>query len=255
MINFIIYEDEKIYREKYISVILKLIGNMKVAYRIVEILKYDKTTMDKINKLVGKKIFLLDIEVPGKTGLDLAREIRNNGDWKSPMIVITSHEHLKNTTFTSKMLMLDFISKYYECENNLKDTLSLSLKILENNQSLDFQYNGELYQIPYDDILFIEKNVDDIYSTIVTKTETIMIKKMIGILEEELKKDGRFVRTHRSCIININNLTCIELKNNIMHFGNITTPLLSRNKKRELKEILMKKDNGTLITNLEEAKC
>jgi len=66
MINFIIYEDEKKYRELYISIILKIIGRMQYAYKIIEIDKYDKTTMSKINKLVGKKIFILDIEVPGK---------------------------------------------------------------------------------------------------------------------------------------------------------------------------------------------
>ena len=31
MVNFIIYEDEKKFREKYISIILKIIGGMKIA--------------------------------------------------------------------------------------------------------------------------------------------------------------------------------------------------------------------------------
>lgn len=235
MLNFIIYEDEKKYREKYISIILKIVVSMKIAYRIIEIEKFDKNTMSKIKDLVGKKIFIFDIEVPGKSGLDLAREIRNNGDWKSPMIIVTTHEQMKNTAFTSKILMLDFISKFYNCEENLKETLMLSFDIIESNPSLNFQYNGELYQIPYDDILFIEKNVDDIYSTVVTRQEKLKIKKMIGNIEEELSKDNRFFRTHRSCIININNITSIELRDCIMHFGKIETPLLSRDKKKELK--------------------
>lgn len=254
MINFIIYEDEKKFRDNYISIILKLVGNMKIAYRIIEFSKYDKNTLPKIKKLVGKKIFIFDIEVPGKTGLDLAREIRNNGDWKSPMIVVTTHEQLKNAAFTSKMLMLDFISKFYDCENSLKETLKLSLEILESQKSLDFQYNGELYQIPYDDILFVEKNVDDLYSTVVTKTERIKIKQMIGVIDEELSKDRRFFRTHRSCIININNLTSIELRDCIMHFGEIETPLLSRDKKRELKLILGRKPPKSPKKRMEEIK-
>jgi len=235
MINFVIYEDEKKFREKYISIILKLIGGMKVAYRIHEFEKYEQTTIKKIKQITGKKIFILDIEVPGKSGLDLAREIRNDGDWLSPMIIVTTHDHLKNTAFTSKMLMLDFISKFYKCEENLKDTLKLSLNIIENHQSLNFQYNGELIQIPYDNILFIEKNVEDLYSTVVTETERITIKKTISSIEEELKKDPRFFRTHRSCIVNIDKVTSVELRECIIHFGNIETPLLSRDKKSELK--------------------
>ena len=238
MINFIIYEDEKKYREMYISIILKIIGSMQFAYKITEIDKYDKTTMSKINKLVGKKIFILDIEVPGKSGLDLAREIRNNGDWNSQMIVATTHEQLKNATLTSRMLMLDFISKYFDLEDSLKDSLKLSLNILENHRSLNFQYNGELYQIPYNDILYIEKNVDDPYSTIVTKISTIEIKRMIGVIEKELSDDKRFYRTHRSCIVNIDNITSIELKNNVIWFGKKSTMLLSRDRKAGLKELL-----------------
>lgn len=235
MINFVIYEDEKKFREKYISIILKLIGGMKLAYRIHEFEKYDQATISKLKKITGKKIYILDIEVPGKSGLDLARDIRNNGDWLSPMIIVTTHVHLKNTAFTSKMLMLDFISKFYNCEESLKETLKLSLNIIENHQSLNFQYNGELIQIPYDDILFIEKNVEDLYSTVVTTSERITIKKTISSIEEELKQDPRFFRTHRSCIVNLDKVTSVELRDCIIHFGDIDTPLLSRDKKSELK--------------------
>lgn len=235
MVNFIIYEDEKKYREKYISIILKIVGSMKIAYRIIEFDKCEKDTLSKIKDLVGKKIFILDIEVPGKSGLDLAREIRKTGDWKSPMIIVTTHEQLKNSAFTSKILMLDFISKFYNCEESLKETLILTFDIIESNPSLNFQYNGELYQIPYEDILFIEKNVDDMYSTVVTRQERIKIKKMIGNIEEELSKEPRFFRTHRSCIVNVDNVTRVELRACIMHFGKISTPLLSRDRKKELK--------------------
>ena len=238
MINFIIYEDEKKYRELYVSIILKLIGSMQYAYQIVEIDKFDKNTMSKINNLVGKKIFIIDIEVPGKSGLDLARDIRNNGDWNSQMIVVTTHEHLKNTTLTSRLLMLDFITKYYDLENSLSESLKVSLGIVESHKSLNFQYNGELYQIPYNDILYIEKNVDDAYSTIVTKKENIEIKRMIGTIENELKIDPRFFRTHRSCIVNLDNITSVELRDCIIHFGDKETMLLSRDKKPYLKELL-----------------
>ena len=250
MINFIIYEDQKEFREIYISAILKIIGSKNNAYKIIEIDKYDKTTLPKIQKLVGKNIYILDIEVPGKSGLDLAREIRNNGDWQSQMIVVTSHEQMKNTTLTSKMLMLDFISKYYDMEESLKESIKLSLDILNFHKSLNFQSNGELYQIPYNDILYIEKNVDNPYSTIVTKNENIETKRLIGTIENELIEDKRFFRTHRSCIVNLDNITSIELRENIIHFGKKETNLLSREKKAELKQILCsKKEENNEVTS------
>lgn len=244
MINFIIYEDEKKYREKYISIILKIIVGMKTAYQILEFDKYSVEMMTRLNNLTGKKIYILDIEVPGKSGLDLAREIRNAGDWLSPMIIVTTHEHLKGTAFSSKMLMLDFISKFYNCEESLKQTLKLSLNIIESHQSLNFQYNGELIQIPYNDILFIEKNVEDLYSTVVTKSERIIIKKTISKIEKELSEETRFFKTHRSCIVNLDKITSVELRNCIIHFGNLEVPLLARDRKNELKARLGKKTSG-----------
>lgn len=241
MINFIIYEDEKKYREKYISIILKIIVGMKSAYQILEFDKYNAETMTKLDQLTGKKIYILDIEVPGKSGLDLAREIRNAGDWLSPMIIVTTHEYLKGTAFSGRMLMLDFISKFYNCEESLQQTLKISLDIIESQQSLNFQYNGELIQIPYNDILFIEKNVEDLYSTVVTKSERFIIKKTISKIEKELSEESRFFKTHRSCIVNLDKITSVELRNCIIHFGNIEISLLARDRKNELKSRLGKK--------------
>ena len=77
--------------------------------------------------------------------------------------------------------------------------------------------------------------MDDLYSTVVTKSENLKIKLPISTIEDELKKDPRFFRTHRSCIVNLDKVTRVELRNCIIHFGDIETPLLSRDKKTELK--------------------
>ena len=238
MVNFIIYEDNQKFRELYISVILKIIGKTNLAYEITEIDKYDKNTLSKINSITGKKIIILDIEVPGKSGLDLAREIRNDGDWTSPMIMISSHEHLKDRALTARMLMLDFISKYFDVENNLKENIKIALDILSNHDSMNFQYNGELFQIPYEDILYIEKNVDDPFSTIVSKTSTAQIKKSISSIEKDLKGRTNFFRCHRSCIVNLNNITSVDLRKSVIRFGIQSTNLLSRDKKLLLKDLL-----------------
>lgn len=239
MINFIIYEDERKFREEYVSTILKVVGGKNFAYKIHEIEKYEKNTIEKINKIIGKKIFILDIEVPGKSGLDFAKEIRTLGDWDSQIIVISTHEYMKYMTFTSRLLCLDFISKYYNSSDLLKECLELSLSILNKHQSLNFQYNGEIYQIPYDDILFIERNVDDNYSTIVTKTKKIVLNKLLGTIEDELKNDSRFFRSHRSYIVNTNKIASVKLKECMIMFDNNISCLLSREKKAELKSKLL----------------
>ena len=203
MINYIIYEDEEEYRKKYISIILKLRGKEQEGYRIIELEKYDEETKKQLDDILGKKIYIFDIEVPGKSGLDLAKEIREEGDWESQIIVVTTHEHLRTTSFTSRLLMLDFVSKYYDCENRLKESLIVAFDILTKYKALTFMTEGEIYQIPYRDILYIEKSIKENGCIIVTKKERIEVKEALAKLEERL--DSRFYKTHRRCIVNLHN--------------------------------------------------
>lgn len=241
MINFIIYDSDKRYREMYISIILKMLGNRNIAYEIIEIDKYDNNTLDIINNLCGKKIFILDIDVIGMSGLDLVKLIRNSGDWDSQMIISTEHEKLEHCALTSKLLILDFISKYFNCSENIKNSIGLALKILNKNKSLNFQYKGEIYQLPYKDILYIERDIKLDVSIIHTKNSKIEINKTINELELVLE-DDKFIKTHRSCIVNIDNISNFKLDESIIRFGKKHTNLITRDNKRKLKERLLGND-------------
>lgn len=240
MINFIIYEDNKKWQQEYKNSILKIIGQNNLKYNILAIKKYDKTIKEKLNNLIGKKIYLLDLEVPGKSGLDFAREIRNNGDWQSPIIIITSHERFKNEGYTSKILMLDFIIKTKNTNKLLHDSLNIALKINNTIESFNFTFNNEYYQIPYNDIFYFEKNLNNNYTTIVTKTNLYKIKESISKLSIKFNELPFFYKTHQSCIVNLNNIEKVDFTNNLIYFHNCEINLLSRDKKKAFKELLTK---------------
>lgn len=247
MINFIIYEDNKKWQQTYKDSILKIIGQNNIKYNITIFDKYETNLKEKINHLYGKKIYLLDLEVPGKSGLDFAREIRKSGDWYSPIIIITSHECFKNEGYTSKILMLDFIVKNENTPKLLTESIELALTINEKKESFNFTYNNEYYQIPYDDIFYFEKNLNDNYTTIITKNQTYKIKESITNLSTKFNDLTFFFKTHQSCIINLNNIEKIDFKNNIIYFQDFQISLLSRNKKKELKEVLTKEYNYDIL--------
>ena len=236
MINYIIYEDEEEYRKKYISIILKLRGKEQEGYRIIELEKYDEDTKRQLDNILGKKIYIFDIEVPGKSGLDLAKEIREEGDWESQIIVVTTHEHLRTTSFTSRLLMLDFVSKYYDCENRLKESLIVAFDILTKYKALTFMTEGEIYQIPYRDILYIEKSIKENGCIIVTKKERIEVKEPLAKLEERL--DSRFYKTHRRCIVNLHNVKRFDFNLGIIKFEEQEIDMLARNNRKDLKDKL-----------------
>lgn len=237
MFNFIIYEDEPIFRDKYFSIIEKFIGSSNLAYDVIEIPRYSEKNYEKMINISGNNIYILDIEVPGKSGLDLAREIRRTGDWKSQIIIVTSHEDLKNFDYQSSMLMLAFISKFYNLEKELYKTISIAHKILTSNEVISFQKGSKLYQIPIDDILFFEKKAEDIFVSIITKDKDYITDKTLIQWEKELEKDPRFVRTHRNYISNIYNIRRFDFDKEEMTFENNKKALLSRNYKKNVKAI------------------
>lgn len=242
MTYFILYEDEKRYRDLYRVVVLKLMGSKNERYKIINMDKYSKEMLEKIMALDGRKIFILDIEVPGKSGLDFAREIRKEyDDWESQMIVVSNHQQMKSVSFMSRLLMLDFVSKYYNCEEHLRDALVDAINILDGNKYFTYTIDGELYKVPYSSILYIEKDKDESSSLLVTKSKSETIKVSFPKIWKKLETDSRFFKSTRSCIVNINNITGVDLNNRVIKFGNIEINSLSRDKKKELKERIEEK--------------
>lgn len=236
MVNFIIYEDEEKFRDKYFSIIEKFIGKSKMAYEIHEVKEYNSKEISKIKKLSGSKIYILDIEVPGKSGLDFAREIRSSGDWESQIIIVTLHDNLKNFDYQSSMLMLAFISKFYNLENMLLKTIQIAHRILTVKETLQFQRGGKIYNIPKSEIQFVEKEPEETWGTLVTKESSFLTNKTMIQWEKELSEDPRFIKTHRGYIVNLYNVRTIDLDNNEITFDKKKKALISRNYKKELKE-------------------
>lgn len=238
MISVIIYEDDKEMEELYQETIRKFfeLRRKKVKFYIFPF--YTRNLENKFKNIPGKKIYILDIEVEGKSGLDLARMIRSNGDWMSPLIVVTSYEHLRNTGFTSKILMLDFISKKENVKLKLRQSLETVCNILQMKDFYTFQYDGKLFHIPFEDTLYFEKDSNDNYTFMYTKNNCYKIKESITQIEKKLKYQPNFLKIHRSCIVNTNQISTFHLKEKRIYFGKYSTNLITREHIDSLKKSL-----------------
>ena len=137
--NFIIYEDVKKYINIYRKIIFQLMEFNNINYNIIEINNYTKDTKKRLSGIKGNKIYLLDLEVPGKTGIELAREIREEGDWTSPIIILSTHEEFKTVGYIRNILILDFVSKSQEFEKLLLETLMVAKDILNKEDIFSFK--------------------------------------------------------------------------------------------------------------------
>jgi len=240
MINFIVYEDEEKYRDKYFSIIDQFIGERNLAYEIIELKEYSKKELEKLEKVSGSKIYILDIEVPGKSGLDFAREIRESEDWTSQIIIVTGHDDLKNFDYQSEMLMLAFISKFYNLEKTLLKMIRKAHKILTSQESIQFQKGNELYNYLKQDVLYIEKEYEESQCYVVTKLGKKLSNKTLIQWEKDLNDDPRFQKTHRNYIVNTYNIRKVDYDQGEIYFENKKKALLSRNYKKELKDKISK---------------
>lgn len=238
MLNFIIYEDYRKMRDLYEKIIDQFVGTKKEEYNIIKISEFNRSSQKKLEKLEGRKIYIVDLKVPGKSGYDFAREIRSSGDWKSQIIIISALDHLRNDIFMGKMLALDFISKKEDVATRLEETLEVAYNISTTDRFFSFRSGRELLHVPYRDILYFEKDLNDNYTSVITKQNTYKIKKSILQIEKILEQDLRFLKTHQSCIVNLYNIKSVDLSRKIINFGEKQTSLLSREHKKILKERL-----------------
>ncbi|MCF6460188.1 LytR/AlgR family response regulator transcription factor [Clostridium sp. Cult3] len=154
-------------------------------------------------------VLLLDIEMPGINGVELAKKIRKE-------------DNLINIIFITAIP--DYIGEGYDVEainylikpideNKLYECLDRALqKTPKEEKIILIEEQGGIHRIVQDDILYIESfghNVE-----INTTDDKYFIRKNIGAIEKELDENS-FVRCHRSYIVNLKHINKIgkdELK-------------------------------------------
>ena len=90
LLRFIICEDNKEFLNKLSNVINKVMMPYNFEYKINKFTQYDKEVERMIHDNNEIKIYILDIELPVVSGLEIASSIREN-DSNSIIIFVTSY--------------------------------------------------------------------------------------------------------------------------------------------------------------------
>ena len=199
MINFIICDDDIKFTEFVNQAITKYMMKNKLEYKIHMFNDYNQEFIKKVEEKMSNKIYILDIEAPTRSGIDIARIIRNK-DINSIIIFLTGHQELGQTVMKNDFLFLSFINKFDDCENRLVNSIERAFKVLNTRKSIRFKDNGIIYNIALDDILYITRDSVARKSIIKTDYAELLLNKTLNELEKML--DGHFVKTHRACIVN-----------------------------------------------------
>lgn len=235
MLRFIVYEDNPDGLERLVSIIHKAMAPYDFEYKIDKYAAYDKEIKDIILNTYDQKIYILDIEVPKVSGLEIASSVRQH-DWKSVIIFVTSHLECKNDVFYSRLLALDYISKYNTYDKILQESIEKAIQMLSKSRILSYKYNYVSYRIDFDEILYIEK-ISNCNKCLIHTENGGKLEISGGMKDIIVLLDNSFFMAHKSCIINLDKIHSIDPINNIITFkNNIKIDKLSSRNKKELVE-------------------
>lgn len=230
MVNFILCDDDPIFLDKIVKRINNLMMKNKTAYKIHIFNDYNDKFLSIVRQKMSCKIYILDIQTPSRSGIDIAHFIRER-ETDSMIIFLTGHEELGESLLHKEIMFLAFINKFDQVEKRLERAIKKSLNMLNVKNILKFEDRGTIYTINTKDILYITKDSTDRKTIIKTEyTEYKTSKPLIEIIE---LLDDRFVQTHRSCVVNLDRLTSINKNKRIMTFddGSINDMLSEKYKK------------------------
>ena len=213
MINFIVCDDNEVILKKVESVILKRMMKNDFAYKTYMFTDYGDEFDKVVNQKLSNKIYILDIEVPGNSGIDVARSIRNK-DIDSIIIFLTSHEELGYMVLKSELMFLTFISKYDQYEENLEKAIGKGIELVGKKQYIKLEDRGVAYTL--NEILYITK--DSVERKTIIKTDYSEFKLNKTLLEIMEHLDENFKQTHRACIMNTRRIRSFDVKKKLVTF-------------------------------------
>lgn len=155
-------------------------------------------------------ILLLDIEMPGMTGLDLIKKLGNT----KPLIIFTTAKK-DYAVEAFELNVIDYLIKPIAL-HRLKQAIDKAQEALDSNkqevkveeQAFVFvKDNGVLKRIAIDDILFLEAMGD--YVKVHTPQKFHVVHATLKSIEEKLPS-SKFLRVHRSFIVAINKIDYIQ---------------------------------------------
>lgn len=232
MINFIICDDVKQYREMVEHIVASYMMKNKLEYKTHIFEDYNSDFIKIVESKIPFKVYILDIETPTKSGIDIARIIRNK-DVDSVLIFLTGHQELGHIVMKNDFLFLSYINKFDDCENRLIKSLDKALQMFKIRSVIRFKDNGVVYTIPQDDILYITRDSVERKCVIVTDYNEFKVGKNLAELEELL--NDNFIKTHRACLMNTKRIMSFSKTQKEVVFDNgMTSDLISTRFDKEL---------------------
>lgn len=174
-------------------------------------------------------LILLDIEMPGGSGMELAQKIKPYLPHVK-IIFITSHIEYAIDAF--ELAIFRYVPKD-DIDTRLPAAIMDAVKLimLEEGKAYTIRTNSRFEKIPYKEIYYIQK--DGKNAGIATATGVSKVRKSLQQVYEELGAE-EFIYIDRGCIVNM--IHIMQIKDGMAVLKNSVSLPVSRSHLQEVKE-------------------
>lgn len=229
MVRLAICDDEEKMVSLHLDRIRRILEKNRIACETETYTRSENLLYDITEDGFYYDILLLDIEMPGITGMELAEKIRPHlPDVR--IIFITSHMEYAIDAY--ELSIFRYVPKN-DLEKRLPSAVldAVRLAELEEGRVYTIRTNSRLERIPYKSIYYIER--DGKNAAIVTAAGVSKVRRTLAQIHEELDAE-EFIYIDRGCIVNLIYIAQVKGNTAVLKDGSVLP--VSRSHLQSVKE-------------------
>lgn len=229
MIHIAICDDDQAMVDNHKKVVEACLQEEKIAGQITTYTSSENLLYDITEDKILYELLLLDIEMPGFSGMKVAEKIKPFLP-NAKVIFITSHIEFAIDAF--ELFIFRYVPKQ-DMSQRLPAAVRDALRLLdlEEGKTYTIQTSTRLEKIPYKDILYIMK--DGKNAEITVEGNVSKVRKSLQQVFDELAAE-EFIFIDRGCIVNI--LHVMQIKDGMVILKNGESLPISRSHLQTVKE-------------------
>lgn len=201
-------------------------------------IEYYLNAEDIQNKLLKRKepldLLILDIDMPGISGLDLAETLRAN-NLKLLIIFLSNHEE-----FVFKAIEFQpfrYIRKI-KLETEMPIAIRSAVKVIAANSDLQITLNTDNgnIRVLMSEIIYYETEKRKV-AAILKNGKRLIVNKTITEMQEHIQNE-KFIMIHRSCVVNADHVH--NINDYAVILDNNETLIVSRPRYKAVKQKILK---------------
>lgn len=229
MLHIAICDDEEEMVRKNAGITEECLQSVRSAGKITTYTQSDNLLYDITEDAFFFDLILLDIEMPGSSGMEIAERIKPFLP-NVKIIFITSHIEYAIDAF--ELSIFRYVPKD-DREKRLKAAIGDAIKLieLEEGKVYTIHTNSRLEKIPFKEIYYIER--DGKNASIISARGSSRVRRSLQQVYEELASD-EFIYIDRGCIVNI--IHIMQVKEGMAVLKNGVSLPISRSHLQGVKE-------------------